>query len=153
MTAFPVSVTGSRPVEASGKRAPCPRGRLALARPVPCHPAMRETIGEQRTLEFAGLRARGATRSGDRKPVVVSIPTRCIIYDNVIAPDFLEGVRTGGRAYRLWPFEPSGPAEAAGIAALDDRAFLHRSLEANARGLRFLAASGWRWRRAKPISS
>ncbi|MBI1895856.1 MAG: aminotransferase class I/II-fold pyridoxal phosphate-dependent enzyme, partial [Acidobacteria bacterium] len=37
------------------------------------------------------------------------------------------------------PFEPSGPAEAAGVAALDDRVFLHRSLEANARGLRFLA--------------
>jgi histidinol-phosphate aminotransferase len=36
------------------------------------------------------------------------------------------------------PFEPSTPAEAAGIAALGDKEFLHRSLELNARGLRFL---------------
>jgi histidinol-phosphate aminotransferase len=33
------------------------------------------------------------------------------------------------------PFEPSTPAQAAGIAALADRAFLHRSLESNARGM------------------
>jgi histidinol-phosphate aminotransferase len=33
------------------------------------------------------------------------------------------------------PFEPSTPAQAAGIAALSDRAFLHRSLESNARGM------------------
>lgn len=37
------------------------------------------------------------------------------------------------------PFEPSTPAQAAGIGALDDKEFLHRSLELNARGLRFLA--------------
>jgi histidinol-phosphate aminotransferase len=37
------------------------------------------------------------------------------------------------------PFEPSTPAQAAGIAALADKEFLHRSLELNARGLRFLA--------------
>ena len=36
------------------------------------------------------------------------------------------------------PFEPSTPAQAAGIAALGDREFLHRSLERNARGLRYL---------------
>src|SRR6266545_3815653 len=36
------------------------------------------------------------------------------------------------------PFEPSTPAEAAGVAALSDQEFLHRSLELNARGLRFL---------------
>src|SRR5690242_14449475 len=36
------------------------------------------------------------------------------------------------------PFEPSTPAQAAGIAALGDPEFLHRSLELNARGLRFL---------------
>src|SRR6267154_1916255 len=36
------------------------------------------------------------------------------------------------------PFEPSAPAQAAGIAALADEEFLHRSLELNARGLRFL---------------
>jgi len=36
------------------------------------------------------------------------------------------------------PFEPSTPAQAAGIAALADHEFLHRSLELNARGLRFL---------------
>jgi histidinol-phosphate aminotransferase len=36
------------------------------------------------------------------------------------------------------PFEPSTPAEAAGIAALSDKEFLHRSLELNARGLRYL---------------
>jgi histidinol-phosphate aminotransferase len=34
------------------------------------------------------------------------------------------------------PFEPSTPAQAAGIGALADREFLHRSLELNARGLR-----------------
>lgn len=37
------------------------------------------------------------------------------------------------------PFEPSTPAQAAGIAALDDLEFLHRSLELNARGLRYLS--------------
>ncbi|MCL4850449.1 MAG: aminotransferase class I/II-fold pyridoxal phosphate-dependent enzyme, partial [Bryobacteraceae bacterium] len=31
------------------------------------------------------------------------------------------------------------PAQSAGIAALSDREFLHRSLELNARGLRYLA--------------
>ncbi len=38
------------------------------------------------------------------------------------------------------PFEPSTPAQAAGIAALADKEFLHRSLELNARGLRYLTA-------------
>jgi len=38
------------------------------------------------------------------------------------------------------PFEPSTPAETAGIAALADKEFLHRSLEVNARGLRYLSA-------------
>jgi histidinol-phosphate aminotransferase len=37
------------------------------------------------------------------------------------------------------PFEPSTLAQAAGIGALSDREFLHRSLELNARGVRFLA--------------
>jgi histidinol-phosphate aminotransferase len=36
------------------------------------------------------------------------------------------------------PFEPSTPAQAAGIAALQDKEFLHRSLEVNARGLKYL---------------
>ena len=36
------------------------------------------------------------------------------------------------------PFEPSSPAQAAGIAALQDREFLHRSLALNARGVRCL---------------
>jgi histidinol-phosphate aminotransferase len=36
------------------------------------------------------------------------------------------------------PFEPSTLAQAAGIGALADREFLHRSLELNARGLRYL---------------
>src|SRR3974390_3852647 len=36
------------------------------------------------------------------------------------------------------PFEPSTPAQAAGIGALADKEFLHRSLELNARGLRCL---------------
>jgi histidinol-phosphate aminotransferase len=39
------------------------------------------------------------------------------------------------------PFEPSTPAQAAGIAALSDKEFLHRSLELNARGLRLLGES------------
>jgi histidinol-phosphate aminotransferase len=38
------------------------------------------------------------------------------------------------------PFEPSTPAQAAGIGALADKEFLHRSLEVNARGLRTLSA-------------
>jgi histidinol-phosphate aminotransferase len=38
------------------------------------------------------------------------------------------------------PFEPSTLAQAAGIAALADREFLHRSLELNARGIRRLTA-------------
>jgi histidinol-phosphate aminotransferase len=37
------------------------------------------------------------------------------------------------------PFEPGTPAQAAGIAALADKEFLHRSLESNARGLRRLS--------------
>src|SRR5579884_1279425 len=36
------------------------------------------------------------------------------------------------------PFEPSALAQAAGIGALADKAFLHHSLELNARGLTFL---------------
>ncbi|MBL8228408.1 MAG: histidinol-phosphate transaminase [Bryobacterales bacterium] len=36
------------------------------------------------------------------------------------------------------PFEPSAVAEAAGIAALSDKEFLHQTLELNARGLRTL---------------
>ncbi len=36
------------------------------------------------------------------------------------------------------PFEPGSLAQAAGIGALADKAFLHRSLELNARGIRFL---------------
>jgi histidinol-phosphate aminotransferase len=39
------------------------------------------------------------------------------------------------------PFEPSTPAQAAGIGALADKEFVHRSLELNARGMRCLAAS------------
>jgi histidinol-phosphate aminotransferase len=39
------------------------------------------------------------------------------------------------------PFEPSTLAQAAGIAALADKEFLHRSLELNARGLQYLASS------------
>lgn len=38
------------------------------------------------------------------------------------------------------PFEPSSTAQAAGIAALGDREWLHRSLELNARGMRYLTA-------------
>jgi histidinol-phosphate aminotransferase len=38
------------------------------------------------------------------------------------------------------PFEPSTPAQIAGIAALADKEFLHRSLEVNARGLRYLTS-------------
>ena len=38
------------------------------------------------------------------------------------------------------PFEPSTPAEAAGIGALGDKEFLHRSLEVNARGIKYLTA-------------
>jgi histidinol-phosphate aminotransferase len=39
------------------------------------------------------------------------------------------------------PFEPSTLAQAAGIGALADKAFLHHSLEMNARGVRFLTDS------------
>jgi len=39
------------------------------------------------------------------------------------------------------PFEPSTLAQAAGIAALSDREFVHRSLELNARGIRFLTGA------------
>jgi histidinol-phosphate aminotransferase len=45
------------------------------------------------------------------------------------------------------PFEPSTLAQAAGIAALGDKEFLHRSLELNARGIRLLSEGlgqlGW----------
>jgi len=39
------------------------------------------------------------------------------------------------------PFEPSTVAQEAGIGALADKEFLHRSLELNARGIRFLSES------------
>jgi len=39
------------------------------------------------------------------------------------------------------PFEPSSVAQAAGIGALADREFLHRSLELNARGLKLFSAA------------
>jgi histidinol-phosphate aminotransferase len=39
------------------------------------------------------------------------------------------------------PFEPSGLAQIAGIAALDDKEFVHRALELNARGLRLIGDS------------
>jgi len=39
------------------------------------------------------------------------------------------------------PFEPSTLAQAAGIAALSDKAFVHRSLELNARGMQFLMSA------------
>src|ERR1700733_13926941 len=75
-------------------------------------------------------------------------------YDNVITLRTfskiygLAGVRVGyGFAHEdlianllkvKLPFEPSALAQAAGIAALDDREFVHRSLELNARSLRQL---------------
>jgi histidinol-phosphate aminotransferase len=39
------------------------------------------------------------------------------------------------------PFEPSALAQAAGIGALRDKAFVHRALEVNARGIQFLTKS------------
>jgi histidinol-phosphate aminotransferase len=39
------------------------------------------------------------------------------------------------------PFEPSSVAQAAGIGALADKEFLHRSLELNARGIQFLTGA------------
>ncbi|MBY0373426.1 MAG: aminotransferase class I/II-fold pyridoxal phosphate-dependent enzyme, partial [Bryobacteraceae bacterium] len=39
------------------------------------------------------------------------------------------------------PFEPSGIAAVGALAALDDREFLHRTLENNARGMKFLAGA------------
>jgi histidinol-phosphate aminotransferase len=39
------------------------------------------------------------------------------------------------------PFEPGALAQIAGIAALDDREFVHRALELNARGLRLIVDS------------
>src|SRR5438552_1210965 len=78
-------------------------------------------------------------------------------YDNVITLRTfskiygLAGVRIGygfaheelirNRLKVKLPFEPGSPAQAAGIAALQDKEFLHRSLELNARGLRYLTAS------------
>ncbi|MGH9721508.1 MAG: histidinol-phosphate transaminase [Bryobacteraceae bacterium] len=78
-------------------------------------------------------------------------------YDNVITLRTfskvygLAGVRIGyGFAHQelianllkvKLPFEPSTLAQAAAIGALSDREFIHRSLELNARGLRFLSES------------
>jgi histidinol-phosphate aminotransferase len=78
-------------------------------------------------------------------------------YDNVITLRTfskiygLAGVRIGyGFAHKdlvanllkvKLPFEPSTLAEAAGIGALGDTEFVHRSLALNARGKRFLAES------------
>jgi histidinol-phosphate aminotransferase len=78
-------------------------------------------------------------------------------YDNVITlrtfskVHGLAGVRIGyGFAHEelirnllkvKLPFEPATPAQAAGIGALADREFIHRSLELNARGLPFLTNS------------
>ena len=73
-------------------------------------------------------------------------------YDNVITQRTfskvygLAGVRIGygfaheeliGNLLKIkLPFEPSSVAEAAGLAALDDVEYLHRTLELNARGMR-----------------
>jgi len=78
-------------------------------------------------------------------------------YDNVITLRTfskiygLAGVRIGyGFAHQdlirnllkvKLPFEPSSMAQAAGIGALADREFLHRSLELNARGLKLFSAA------------
>src|SRR5271163_3558529 len=78
-------------------------------------------------------------------------------YDNVITLRTfskvygLAGVRIGyGFAHETLianllkvklPFEPSTLAQAAGVAALADKEFLHKSLELNARGLKFLSAA------------
>ncbi|MGH9631278.1 MAG: histidinol-phosphate transaminase [Bryobacteraceae bacterium] len=78
-------------------------------------------------------------------------------YDNVITLRTfskvygLAGVRIGyGFAHEALienllkvklPFEPSTLAQAAGIGSLADKEFLHRSLELNARGLRYLKNS------------
>lgn len=78
-------------------------------------------------------------------------------YDNVITLRTfskvygLAGVRIGyGFAHETLianllkvklPFEPSALAAAAGIGALADKEFLHRSLELNARGIRYLTES------------
>jgi histidinol-phosphate aminotransferase len=78
-------------------------------------------------------------------------------YDNVITLRTfskiygLAGVRIGyGFAHQdlirnllkvKLPFEPSSVAQAAGIGALADREFLHRSLELNARGLKLFSAA------------
>jgi histidinol-phosphate aminotransferase len=78
-------------------------------------------------------------------------------YDNVITLRTfskvygLAGVRIGyGFAHEALisnllkvklPFEPSALAAAAGIGALADKEFLHRSLELNARGIRYLTKS------------
>jgi histidinol-phosphate aminotransferase len=75
-------------------------------------------------------------------------------YDNVITLRTfskihgLAGVRVGygfahdhliGNLNKIkLPFEPSSLAQAAGIAALGDREFVLRSLEVNARGVRYL---------------
>jgi histidinol-phosphate aminotransferase len=39
------------------------------------------------------------------------------------------------------PFEPSSLAEAAGMASLEDREFLHRTLEQNVRGMKFVTGA------------
>src|SRR5947208_10143981 len=78
-------------------------------------------------------------------------------YDNVITLRTfskiygLAGVRIGyGFAHEVLianllkvklPFEPSAPAQAAGIAALEDREFLRESVALNARGLSFLVGA------------
>jgi histidinol-phosphate aminotransferase len=78
-------------------------------------------------------------------------------YDNVITLRTfskvygLAGVRIGyGFAHQelirnlmkvKLPFEPSTMAQAAGIGALADKEFLHRTLELNSRGIRFLTNS------------
>src|SRR5271154_3118607 len=78
-------------------------------------------------------------------------------YDNVITLRTfskiygLAGVRVGdGFAHEelianllkvKLPFEPSSPAQAAGVAALDDKDFVFRSLELNQQGLRSITGS------------
>ena len=105
---------------------------------------IRGSFSEEAALEYAKDNNRYPDSMHYRYDNVITLRTFSKIYG-------LAGVRIGygfaheeliGNLLKVkLPFEPSHLGQAAGIAALGDKEWLHRSLELNARGLRLLTST------------